>query len=125
MLNKLFWAPGINEWIVGEGGRTQDSEAEHTTSRSRRVPTILNLLDSTPGLQYPNLVPWIKNHSATECATATSKHKTFNSSRLTNAGLMLGQRRRRWASIKPTLCQHLGLAHTEHRVIGSQSPQEK
>ena len=33
-----------------------------------------------------------------------------NTRRLTNAGLMLGQRRRRWTNIKPTLGKRLVLA---------------
>ena len=33
-----------------------------------------------------------------------------NTRRWTNVGLMLGQRRRRWANIKPTLVQRLVLA---------------
>ena len=46
------------------------------------------------------------NIGPTSCVCWTRAF-TPNSSRWTNAGLLLGQRRRRWRNSKPTLCQHL------------------
>ena len=61
------------------------------------------------------LVTWSDDESRSmECPELWSdgkqnKNRT-NTRYWPNVGSMLGQRRRRWANVKPTLCQHLMLA---------------
>ena len=97
------------------------SEAEHATSRSRRLPTILTF---TRGWGRNNFVSFKPPRPGTEPRTLAWKAAVLTTTlgpppliwkRQTqqtraNAGLMLGQRRRRWANINTALAQHLVFA---------------
>ena len=98
------------------------SEAEHATSRSRRLPTILTF---TRGWGWKQLkTEKLKNWKLTWSGGSRQRDTTSSGwkcqlNNLAVKGLMFGQCRRRWANINPALVQcfvcarvPLGLATT-------------
>ena len=95
------------------------SEAEHATSRSRRLPTILtftrgwgrNIFVSfkppRPGTE-PRTLAWKAAVLTTTLGSPPDcpNSNPANTTRLNNDVLMLAQRLRRWPNIKTSLFQH-------------------
>ena len=104
------------------------SEAEHATSRSRRLPTILTFTRGwgrnnfvsfkppRPGTE-PRTLAWKAAVLTTTLGPPPCRHEAWaelarpaNTRHWTNVDLMLAQSRRRWTNIKSTLVQCLVFA---------------
>ena len=97
------------------------SEAEHATSRSRKLPTTLNIYECAGKKQWSYSETWIPERGINTQAAmwqafgvTPTRGPPANTRRWINVGLTLTHRLRRLTNVKQTLIQRLvsdGLAH--------------